>query len=409
MKAQTSKSSFTVIYSFRGSGTDLGPETPLVVGSGGVLYGTTYQGGAPGDWGTVFSLTPPSSPDGAWTYNLLYKFTNTGDGACPEALVLGDGGVLYGLTSGCANSGYTFSALAFSLTPPAAPGGSWTEATIFDFASGAPAISEAVSLAWIRGGLYGTSLAGGSSPLCTQFQGCGAVFSLTPPASPGESWSANILYSFPGGNYQNAPSDLIAGPSGSFYGTASLFDVCPTGCGEVFHLTHNASPGGPWESTPIYEFTNAAADGEGYSGIALGAEGVIYGVTGAGGYDQFGTAFSLTPPAAAGETWTEQVLHKFGRPGDGSYPYPAMAIGPGGVLYGTTTAGGGTCVCGTVFAMAPPSAPGGDWTETVLQRFNVTTGGLPAAGVTIGPDGVIYGVTTSYGEFGFGTVFAITM
>jgi hypothetical protein len=51
----------------------------------------------------------------------------------------------------------------------------------------------------------------------------------------------------------------------------------------------------------------------------------------------------------------------------------SLAIGTGGVLYGTTSAGAGTCFpypgCGTVFSLAPPASPGGAWTESVLHSF----------------------------------------
>jgi uncharacterized repeat protein (TIGR03803 family) len=46
------------------------------------------------------------------------------------------------------------------------------------------------------------------------------------------------------------------------------------------------------------------------------------------------------------------VLHSFGGQGDGSGPNGSL-INVGGKLYGTTTEGGGTCGCGTVFAITP--------------------------------------------------------
>src|ERR1039457_976505 len=47
----------------------------VVVGAGGMLYGSTTYG-----HGTLFSLTPPASPGAAWTYAQLYSFTGGSGG-----------------------------------------------------------------------------------------------------------------------------------------------------------------------------------------------------------------------------------------------------------------------------------------------------------------------------------------
>ena len=51
------------------------PQAGLAVGEDGVLYGTTLLGGS-SNFGTVFSLTPPSSPAGEWTETVLYSFSS---------------------------------------------------------------------------------------------------------------------------------------------------------------------------------------------------------------------------------------------------------------------------------------------------------------------------------------------
>ncbi len=63
----------------------------LVVGSGGVIYGTTEFGGSFNGYqcgttpcGTVFSLTPPSSPGAAWTKTTIYDFQGNSDGFLPH-------------------------------------------------------------------------------------------------------------------------------------------------------------------------------------------------------------------------------------------------------------------------------------------------------------------------------------
>jgi hypothetical protein len=109
------------------------------------------------------------------------------------------------------------------------------------------------------------------------------------------------------------------------------------------------------------------------------------------------------------------MLYSFaGPPSDGMVPYAGVAIGTGGVLYGTTINGGtGNCTgfgqqgCGTVFSLTPPASPGGVWTGAVLYSFTGGSDGYePLAGVAIGYGGALYG-TTCCGGTVFGTVFKL--
>src|SRR5262249_41093401 len=78
-------------------------------------------------------------------------------------------------------------------------------------------------------------------------------------------------------------------------------------------------------------------------------------------------------------------------------PTGALIADGNGVFYGTTRAGGGGW--GTIFSLAPPSSPGGNWSETILYRFGAfpAIGGLqPESGVIMDASGVLYG-TASHG------------
>lgn len=189
--AQETGPILTTLYSFQG-GTDGQSPIGAVVGSSGILYGVTgYGGGSPCHFGhytgcgTIFSLAPPASPGVAWTETVLHTFTAPGDGVIPSGRLLRDGELFYGTTTG---GGSSNNGTVFQLAPPSSPGGAWVETVLYSFAGGADGQEPAggVAVASGPGGLpvfYGTTRFGGTSSACSG--GCGAVFSLTPPASPG--------------------------------------------------------------------------------------------------------------------------------------------------------------------------------------------------------------------------------
>lgn len=81
-----------VVYSFAGFGSD-GAGTPLagLILENGLLYGTTTFGGANGD-GDVYSVTTGGAE------SVLHSFGKGKDGAKPESALIDVGGVLYGTT-----------------------------------------------------------------------------------------------------------------------------------------------------------------------------------------------------------------------------------------------------------------------------------------------------------------------
>jgi uncharacterized repeat protein (TIGR03803 family) len=138
-----------VLYSFCPAGGTCvdgsGPAYAVIADSEGNLYGTTASGGASGQ-GTVFELSPPSSPGGSWTEKVLYSFcsqTNCADGATPSGpLVLDSKGNLYGTTKlggntlapgqSCgAGGGGQSCGVVFELSPSA--GGSWQYSLLYAF------------------------------------------------------------------------------------------------------------------------------------------------------------------------------------------------------------------------------------------------------------------------------------
>jgi hypothetical protein len=236
-------------------------------------------------------------------------------------------------------------------------------------------------------------------------------------AAPG---SKRSFTTSPGGREDLSPGDLIAGPGGVLYGVtsqgASTGCYVYVGCGAAFSLTPPATPGGPWTLNVIYTVEGSFYSG-GATSLTMGANGVLYGTTAAGVYpcyqNECGTVYSLTPPTAPGDAWTQAVLHSFtGWPADGNNPNASLALGPNGQIYGTTYLGASQpcgqehAGCGTVFELTPPASPGGAWTETVLHHFTGgSDGGEPFMTPVIAKDGALYGATGGYGNWGYGTVF----
>jgi uncharacterized repeat protein (TIGR03803 family) len=213
-----------------------------------------------------------------------------------------------------------------------------------------------------------------------------------------------VLYSF---NSKNAGAyapwlSLTFDAAGNLYGTAQFGGSAHSG--EVFELTPKA--GGGWTTKFIFDFKNGTEGLIPTSGLAVDAAGNLYGTTYAGGPGNWGTAYELSP--AGDGSWTEKVLHYFGRGTDGQYPLAGMVFDSAGNLYGTTAAGG-TNLTGTVFELTPQS--GGAWTEKVLYHFgpgSSTDGQGPQASLIFDSTGNLYGTTVHGGANSGGTAFKLS-
>jgi uncharacterized repeat protein (TIGR03803 family) len=88
---------------------------------------------------------------------------------------------------------------------------------------------------------------------------------------------------------------------------------------------------------------------------------------------------------------------------DGYTPNAGLTVGPSGVLYGTAVFGG-THDVGTVFKLSPVNS---SWVFTPLYEFTGSDGNEPVGGVTIGPNGALYGTTFCGGSANLGVVFEL--
>jgi uncharacterized repeat protein (TIGR03803 family) len=219
----------TILYSFTGlNGDGKNPNAGVIIGAGGVLYGTTAYGGT-SNYGAVFQLTPPASGT-TWTEQILYSFAGYSDGEHPVAgLHLGPSGLLYGTTT---TGGAGRQGTVFQLVPPSSLGGAWTESILHSFTGtngdGADPCGNVVFNS--AGVMFGTTAGGGKASF-------GTVFLLKPPASSGMPWTETILHNFtdqsPDGG--NPRAGLVIAPSGVLYGTTSNGGA--SGYGAVFQVT----------------------------------------------------------------------------------------------------------------------------------------------------------------------------
>lgn len=281
----------TVLHAFKGP-DGLHPNG-LSMFYKGWLVGTTENGGA-NHAGVVFALSPPSLPGDPYTGKVLHAFDLDSEGCCPvPGLVADQNGALYGTTF---DHGPGFHGTVYKLTPPSGSG-EWTLTTLYAFSGGADGANPAAVVFGSDGALYGSTLFGGGF-------GVGTIFQLTPPSGGTGSWTLTTLYAFTGGADGSVPSDLVVDSTGTLYGGAYgggdlTCEGKIGGCGTIFKLTPPASPGGSWTQSVLYAFQGTAhnhEDGSSPIGRLVLLNNKIYGVTVDGGRRwNPGIAFELTP------------------------------------------------------------------------------------------------------------------
>lgn len=370
----------TTLVEFTGNGTtNIGstPQSGLIRGTDGRLYGTTFGGGG-NDTGTVFRMTT------AGTLTTLAEFPAVNLDAYSQAgLVLGSDGNFYGTRS---DSGAAGNGTVFRVTPDGAI------ATVVEFTGNGAANRGAHPFGTLvrgsDGSLYGTTADGGT-------KGFGTVFNL---ALSGVL-STLVDFSSNGSTNKGATpaGSLVEGTDGNFYGTTAKGGA--NDVGTVFKMT----PAGVLST--LVEFTGNAGSRKGggpFAPLLQGADGNFYGTTAQGGAKGYGTIFKMTP------TGTLTTLVEFADSASGvkgAYPYAGLILGSDGNFYGTTATGGATGD-GTIFKVTPAGL------LTTLVEFTGTKapakGAYPQGGLFQGSDGNFYGTTGFGGKSNFGTVFQVT-
>jgi hypothetical protein len=460
--AQVNDSGYSILHSFcHASGCTDGafPTGRLFRDAEGYLYGATESGGIATpccdgqSWfgGTLFKLSPPAQPGGAWTETVLYSFCPAGlpctDGSGPLGNLIQDSaGNFYGVTGSGGNSSY--GGTVFKLSPPAEQDGAWAETVLYRFCpagnpdgpctdgyapTGALIIDESDNL-------YGTTGRGGKTAF--NGNGGGVVFRLAPPAEQGGAWTESVVYEFCSlkdcADGADPGSGLVRDAEGNLYGTTenggSISEECALwagndGCGTVFKIAPPAKPGDAWNETVLYSFCSSAfcADGEEpQTGVIEDSGGNLYGTTLQGGGSNApvcqnnpygisicGSVFKLAPPAETRGAWSESVLEGFCSQGgdkctDGFNPRAGLVQDTAGNLYGTASSdgggGGAQAYAGTLFKVMAPAQNGGAYLETVLHSFCSTgycsDGEMPFSPLIEDAAGNLYGMTPWGGGIG---------
>ena len=360
------------------------PESALIQGSDGALYGTTSgDSSSSHDLGTVFKLNKNGSG-----YTALYRFNGSGsDGQNPQAALLqGGDGMLYGTTAG---GGVSSAGTVFKLNKD---GSGYRILYSFGAGAGDGQKPRAGLMEGIDGALYGTTFSGGTSSN-------GTVFKLSKDGS-----GYSVMHHFSGGDDGGLPlAVLVEGRDGKLYGTTA--GGTPSAIfyqGTVFTLNKDGS-----DYKILHTFGGGFGDGEEpLAGLVEGSDGMLYGTTYFGGFsfiDQMygsGTIFKLNKDGSG-----YGILINFGSGAEGVNPSAALVEGIDGKLYGTT-------IDPSYFSGVRPTVfkinkDGSGYTRLHLFSSYAGQGENPPSGLVQGSDGALYGTTQSGGAQSFGMVFKL--
>jgi uncharacterized repeat protein (TIGR03803 family) len=370
--------------------------------------------------GATLVVYPVSAP--GTVMSSLYWFTGGADGGTPNGLAIGTNGILYGTTqSGGADNGGT----VFSLTT----NGLFQTLVSFDTTDGSN--PQAALVQGSDGNFYGTTEDGGTNAAGTVFQ-ITADGALTTRAAFGSAYGANPYVA------------LVQGTNGNFYGATQ--NTSRPGDGNVFEMT----PSGTLDV--VYSFSGGLDGNEPIGALTQGIDGNFYGLTTAGGAQNYGGVFKMTPAGALTNLYSftggadgynpcgalvqgsdgnfygvtrrdvvqnvpfDGTIFKFSTNGtlttlytlnplfngDGEYPFAGLIQAADGNFYGTTLYSD-TAVNGTVFRITSAGA------YATLTTFNgADDGSQPKSAMVQDSDGNLYGTTTAGGPYGKGSIFRLT-
>ncbi|HEX3798730.1 MAG TPA: choice-of-anchor tandem repeat GloVer-containing protein [Verrucomicrobiae bacterium] len=342
-KIKSNGMGYAILHDFTGDSSDGQISAPMIKGTDGYLYGTLPNGGS-NDFGAVFKISTNGD-----NYTLLHEFSASPDGAAPQAvLVQGPDGFLYGTTQ---------------------YGGDNGDGTVFKLDTNGNNYSVLYSFA-------------GFVPPNTGGGGDGGGEENLKPRPAGLD-----LGTIDG---RNPMAAMIFGQDGLLYGTTSSGGN-NLNAGTVFQISTDGS-----FYNDLYNFNDGPDDGANLkSPLVQAANGILYGTSAGGGSNYSGTVFSMDTNGNFGT-----LLYQFGSGSDGQNPQGALVL-VGNTLYGTTQSGG-SVFDGTVFSIQTNGAA-----FTTLHDFTDAEANTPYSGLTLAPDGSLFGTGSYGGTPPFGAIFKL--
>lgn len=249
---------YTVLYNFTGGKDGAYPAAPPIPGPDGNFYGTTWEGGAASNCGTIYRMTISAT---AAVFTLLHEFDNAHGCQPAAALALGTDGYLYGPTIYGGNEG---NGVIFKVA---------TSGRIFvlhNFAGASDGYNPVGPLIeGSDGNFYGTTRGIGAPT-------GGSIFKITP------NGKLTVLHSMNGVDGAWLIGGLVQATDGNFYGAAEQggdSTDCDNGCGSLFQITpqgaftvlynFDGTTGYFAEATP-FQHTNGLLYGDAYWGGITG-------------------------------------------------------------------------------------------------------------------------------------------
>jgi uncharacterized repeat protein (TIGR03803 family) len=372
---------FTDIHDFgSGSDGDLPQGTPFQA-SNGLIYGMTTNGGGSGI-GMIFSFDPTNV---AGTYTDIHDFIGSpSDGSFPEysAPFQASSGLIYGMTKldGANNEGIIFS------FDPTNVGGTYTDIHDFSGFAADGSFPEGSLFQATNGLIYGLTFSGGvnNEGIIFSYDPVGIVYTVVHVFGSGSDGS------FPEGSLFQATNGLIYGmtDAGGASGPGMIFSYDP-----MLGIY-----------TDVHDFSGSPSDGANPHGSLIQASnGLIYGMTSAGGASGNGMIFSYDPMLGI---YTN--IHDFsGNPFDGANPHGSLIQASNGLIYGMTSAGGMNNL-GMIFSFDPANVAG---TYTDIYDFSggPSDGATPLGSLIQASNGLFYGMTSAGGASGNGIIFSLSI
>lgn len=332
-----------------------------------ILVTTMESGGANGV-GVIYSINSDGTQGG-----IAITFNGT-NGAKPTGnLVQAEDYKVYGTTSAGGNNNY---GVLFRYSPNN-PVGTYSVLHHFNGTDGwAPR-----NIHLKNNILYGTTNIGGSHTGEYSQDGMGVLYSYNIASN-----MFNKLIDFEGTNGEN-PQGVIHGVDNNLYGLTRQGGDSGFGVLYRFNPANNTY-------TKLHDFAGYDGRTPSSSKMMQTTNNVLYGTTTWGGNHDMGVLFRFD---MAHDMYT--VLHHFDG-ATGRYPEGVLTE-VNGVLYGITPYGG-TNAQGTAYSYNVNTG-----VYSVIHNFAETDGRVPTSGLTLGADGLLYGLTTKGGSYGNGVIFSI--